>query len=112
MAMFGQTTFAGRLPFALAGVASVGLLALWMRRHFGRRYAWYLPSLVMAVSPAFLLYSRNCRYYALGLMFSLAVLVFWAPGRRRPGRQTDRWFSRSDRFRCIGAVAAFALLAG
>ena len=80
MALLGQTTFAGRLPFALAGVVSVGLLAVWMRRHLGRRFPWYLPSLLMAVSPAFLLYSRNCRYYSLGLMFSLAVLVFWAPG--------------------------------
>ena len=110
MGLLGPTTFAGRLPFALAGVVSVGLLAVWMRRHFGRRFPWYVPSLLMAVSPAFLLYARNCRYYSLGLMFSLAVLAFWAPGARRPDRQADRWLSRGDLWRSIGAAVAYSLL--
>ena len=112
MAILGPTTFAGRLPFALAGVVSVGLLAVWLRCHFGRRFPWYLPSLIMAVSPALLLYSRNCRYYALGLMFSLAVLALWAPGDRRPGQAADQWLSRGELWRWVGAATAFLLLLG
>jgi tetratricopeptide (TPR) repeat protein len=108
---FKELTFAGRIPFVAAGVLSVGLLAIWLRRHFGRRFPWWLPPLVLALSPAYLLYIRNCRYYALGVMFTLLVWIFWAPGSSRRGslvgspRSLVAWLSR-----CLGAALAVLLL--
>jgi tetratricopeptide (TPR) repeat protein len=108
---FKQLTLAGRIPFVVTGVLSIGLLAIWLRRHFGRRFPWYLPPLILALSPAYLLYIRNCRYYALGVMFTLLVWIFWAPGRSRGRRlygsagQLAAWL-----FRCLGASLAVVLL--
>jgi tetratricopeptide (TPR) repeat protein len=122
MLLGGENTTAARLPLVLAGVISVGLLALWLRRHLGRRFPYYLPALLLALSPAFLLYIRNCRYYALGVMFSLAVWLFWAPGTTRGGRgkrgqarhyapsQSPLAWGLSDVLRYAGAVTALVLL--
>lgn len=108
---FQQLTLAGRIPFVVAGVLSIALLAIWLRRHFGRRFPWYLPPLLLALSPAYLLYIRNCRYYSLGVTFTLLVWVFWAPGSRR-GRCLGRSAGALATlvFRCLGAVLAIVLL--
>ena len=108
---FRELTLSGRIPFVVTGVLSIGLLAIWLRRHFGRRFPWYLPPLLLTLSPAYLLYIRNCRYYALGVMFTLLVWVFWAPGLSRgrlpygSPRKLAVWL-----FRCLGAVLAVVLL--
>jgi tetratricopeptide (TPR) repeat protein len=106
-----ELTVSGRIPFVVAGVLSIALLAIWLRRHFGRRFPCYLPPLILAFSPAYLLYIRNCRYYALGVMFTLLVWVFWAPGSSRDRslygspRALVAWLSR-----CLGAALAIVLL--
>ncbi len=110
MFVFGETTFGGRIMFVAAGVLSVGLLAIWMRRFFGRRFPWYLPSLILALSPAYLLFIRNCRYYALGVTFTLLLWIVWVPAassaRSAYGYLPDRgWL-----LRCAGGAAAFLLL--
>jgi len=110
MLLFGQDTFGGRIMFVVTGVASIGLLAVWMRRHFGRRFAWWLPSLLLALSPAYLLYIRNCRYYALGVMFTLMVWVFWAPGSSRRTTSRTRLFDGRSLLRYAGGAAAVVLL--
>ena len=107
---FDELTFGARLPFVIAGVLSIGLLAWWMRRHFGRRFPWWLPSLILALSPAYLLYIRNCRYYALGVTFSILVWVFWAPGDARRRRPARSWFNRPTMLRYAAAAAALVLL--
>lgn len=108
---FRELTLSGRIPFVVAGVLSIGLLAIWLRRHFGRRFPWYLPPLLLALSPAYLLYIRNCRYYALGVMFTLLVWIFWAPGSSR-GRRLDDSPLKSMPWllRCAGGVIAILLL--
>ena len=83
MLLCGESNFGGRIMFVVAGVLSIGLLAIWVRRHFGPRFPWWLPSIILAISPAYLLYIRNCRYYAPGVMFTLLVWVFWSPGPLR-----------------------------
>ena len=58
----------------------------------GRRFPCWLPPLLLALSPAYLLYIRNCRYYSLGVFFSLLVWILWAPGRAPPAGCTEvRW---------------------
>lgn len=81
-ALLGETTFAGRLPFVLIGVLTVAATGWWLRRHGGRRSAYFVPPLLLALSPAFLLYVRNCRYYAPGALLTVLLLALWAP----PGR--------------------------
>lgn len=72
---FGQTAWAGRLPFALLGIASLGLLAVVLRREFPdhpllRLYAFALT----ALSANYLLSARQCRYYMLSAVLALAAL--------------------------------------
>ena len=110
MRCLGENTFAARFPFVLAGVANVGLLAVWLRRHLGQRFPCWLPAMLMAVSPAMLLYVRNCRYYSLGVTFSLLVWTFWAPGRPGAGRRTI--LGRRALLRHAGAAIALVLLIG
>jgi len=72
---FGATTFAGRLPFALLGVACVPLtylLALRLRR---TKAEATLAALFLACLPQFLLFTRQCRYYSLVIFFSLLLLI-------------------------------------
>jgi len=110
MLLFGQDTFGGRVLFVVTGVASIGLLALWMRRHLGRRFPWWLPSMLLALSPAYLLYIRNCRYYALGVMFTLLAWVFWAPGSSRGRESPARLFDRWSLLRYAGGTVSIVLL--
>jgi Flp pilus assembly protein TadD len=108
---FKRLTFAGRLPFVILGVLSIGLLGVWLRRHLGRRFPWYLPPLILALSPAYLLYIRNCRYYALGVALTLLVWAFWAPGSSRGRPLQDSLRARLGWvLRCLGAVLAVWLL--
>lgn len=70
----GLTTFAGRLPFALAGLACIFLVYQVVRRNFGDR-AWALcAATLLTCSVPFLLYARQCRYYSLGALFTVLSL--------------------------------------
>jgi len=110
MLLFGQTTFGARIMFVLAGVLSVGLCSLWLKRHLRRRFPWWLPAIILALSPAFLLYIRNCRYYSPGVLFTLLVLVFWAPGPSPPWLTRGWPAGRRRLLRYSGAIAAILLL--
>jgi len=110
MLLCGETTFGGRIMFVVAGVAAVGLLAVWMRRFIGRRSSWYLPALILALSPAYLLFIRNCRYYALGVVLTLLVWTFWGAGPSRGPLPPGRWLDRRLLLRCLGGAAAVVLL--
>lgn len=73
-ALLGPTTFAARLPFALAGLATVLLLYDSVRRHLkDQRLAMQSSSLLLLSIP-FLLHARQCKYFAFAALFTLAVL--------------------------------------
>jgi hypothetical protein len=70
----GLTTYAGRLPFALLGLACVFLVYHMVNRNFGDR-PWALWSAaLLAFSVPFLLFARQCRYYSLGTLLALVSL--------------------------------------
>jgi hypothetical protein len=70
----GLTTYAGRLPFALMGLACIFLVYQLVRHNFGDR-SWALWSAaLLTCSVPFLLYARQCRYYSLGALFTLISL--------------------------------------
>ena len=89
-------TAAARLPFALLALATVPLVYGWRLRRDPRAVA-LTATAIYALSIAFVLYSRQCRYYALLLLGG--VLVLWAydaaAGRRGPAQGLARGLARS-----------------
>jgi 4-amino-4-deoxy-L-arabinose transferase-like glycosyltransferase len=76
-----------RLPAALWGTLSVGLLYLLARRLAGPTAA-LLAALILALSPLHLYYSQELRFYAALVFFTLLVtLLLWdALAHPTPGR--------------------------
>jgi len=68
--LFGENTFAARLPFALAGWFTVLLGYRLIRRLTGDWKAALCGALLVLGSVQFLLYARAARYYALSMLFS------------------------------------------
>jgi 4-amino-4-deoxy-L-arabinose transferase-like glycosyltransferase len=75
--LFGLTTFAARLPFALAALATVVVCFFFAKEQWGARVG-LLSSALLALSVPFLLLSRQSRYYALTTLFSLICLREYA----------------------------------
>lgn len=83
MRIFGETARGARMAFVLIGILAIGLTGWWARRHFGERFPYYLPAFLLALSPAFLLSIRNCRYYAAGIFWAVLVLAVWTAAAPR-----------------------------
>ena len=75
LAGLGATSFAARLPFALAGLATLVLLYGLVLRSTGDRLAALLSSALLLTSAQFLIYARQSRHYALNMMLSVALLL-------------------------------------
>jgi len=87
--LFGETTFGGRILFLIAGILALPALMLWTRRHFDGRVPLWLPALIAAMTPAFLLFIRQCRYFAPAMLFTLCLLAAWSwTGATRRSRLT------------------------
>lgn len=70
----GLTTYAGRFPFAVLGLACIFLVYHLVSRNSGDR-TWALWSAALLTgSVPFLLYARQCRYYSLGAFLTLMSL--------------------------------------
>lgn len=81
MKLGGQNTFAGRLPFALAGVICVLLTYRLVRVHFADVQWARLAALFLALSVPFLLFGRQNRYYTLGAILTILSLEAFIPRR-------------------------------
>lgn len=76
--LFGSTTIGGRLPFVLLGLCSIVALALTVRWYFRGRVAEWLPPLLVALNPAYLMFMRQCRYYAIVSLLTLVIVAGWS----------------------------------
>jgi len=84
LAIFGETAWAARLPFALAGWGTVLILYLLVWRMTGQKQAALSAAIFLLFSVQFLLYTRSCRHYAFNMFFTcLALLTFLSLGRPR-----------------------------
>jgi 4-amino-4-deoxy-L-arabinose transferase-like glycosyltransferase len=101
IALFGGDELGLRAPFVLAGLLCLLAVALFARGLLGERFPWGLAVWIAALSPAFLLYIRNCRYYAPGAALSIGILALAV------GPISSR---RSMVLRAAGAAACAALL--
>ncbi len=73
-AIFGMSTWSGRFPFVVAGLLSLGVLALILREAFpNRSWLWFYVLAAVGLSVNFLLNIRQCRYYALVLLLALSL---------------------------------------
>jgi len=78
MALFGETTFGARFLFVVGGLLALIPLFFWVQWHFSGSLPPWVPVLLVAVSPAYLLYIRQCRYYPLVMLFTVIFLALYA----------------------------------
>jgi hypothetical protein len=79
--MFGVNTFTARLPFAILGVLCIPSIYFISRSLFQRRSIALLSAAFLLVNVSFLLYSRQCRYYALSIFLGIWVIYFFWQSR-------------------------------
>ena len=83
-ALLGATTFAARLPYALAGLASVLLLYHALAHHFRDRRVSILGASLFLLCVPFLLHARQCKYFPFAALFSVATLDAYLRLREDP----------------------------
>ena len=72
--IFGKHTFAARLPFAIAGWLTVLLAYRLVLQTTASRWAAFCAAAILVGSVQFLLYCRQCRYYALSMLLTLCLV--------------------------------------
>jgi len=77
LALFGENAVGGRLPFAAMGAATVAALYfLALRLGRSRAFAFGCAA-ALAVWVPFLLFARQCRYYAPAMLAAVAMFHLW-----------------------------------
>lgn len=83
---FGASSWAGRLPWVILGLLNLFVFFLILKRAFNDKKPLYIYAFaIMAFSVNFLLYIRQCRYYALCLFFPLVIFYSyraWLEGKK------------------------------
>ncbi len=72
--IFGQTTFAARLPFALSGVISAIVLYFFTLKLTGKRSTAFLATLFLISSVPALIYFRTARYVGIPILLTILLL--------------------------------------
>jgi Flp pilus assembly protein TadD len=85
-ALFGESTWAARFPFALAGLATIALVYILLWRMRGDRLTALAGTILLTASVQFLLYARQARNYALHAL--LTCVLLWQFQRLRSWRGT------------------------
>ncbi len=75
--IFGDSNFVCRLPFAILGLVSVGILLRWLWRMQPSRFVWWGATVLILINFEFFLFFRQARYYGLAAMLSLAVAYLY-----------------------------------
>ena len=82
--IFGRSPFAARLPFALAGLLTLMLLPnLFDNVKNKNPSAAEGGQIFLALTPAFLLFARQARYYSLSALGTVLILLSWKMVRER-----------------------------
>ena len=78
IAALGKTTLGARLPFALAGFATVMLLFRLVRKYCGSLPMAALAALLLLSNAYWILHTRQCRYYSLSSLLLVLTLFGYA----------------------------------
>jgi len=84
LGLLGDSALAGRLPFALCGLAAVALMLRWAWRVGADTPSWLLLAAAVLGNVSLVLYSRQCRYYALALLCTTALAYLYVHWDGRP----------------------------
>lgn len=76
--LFGATTLAARLPFALAGILTVLLLYQFVLTRFDSPLMACLAALLLVFNSYWILHSRQARYYSLSSLLLVLTLMAYA----------------------------------
>ncbi|HUT35598.1 MAG TPA: hypothetical protein VNE39_19065 [Planctomycetota bacterium] len=85
LGLLGDHALAGRLPFALCGLATIALMVRWAWRERASRLTWLVLAIAVLGNVSLMLYSRQCRYYSLAMLCSTALAylyLHWNGSRR------------------------------
>ncbi|MFA5260130.1 MAG: hypothetical protein WC450_02755 [Candidatus Omnitrophota bacterium] len=72
-----NSAFAVRFPFALCGLAIVAWVLYWLWEAKASFNTWLLVSLGFMGNVSFILFSRQCRYYAPMMLFSVLLTYLY-----------------------------------
>jgi len=75
-----------RVPFALCGLASLALVCRWLWRAQASALMWLCVGGGVTFNVSFLLYARQCRYFALASLLTIAVGYLYTGYDGRRGR--------------------------
>lgn len=84
----GYTTLGGRIPFVIAGLICIVILAWLARWHLRSRVPPWLPAMLVALNPAYLMFIRQCRYYAVVALVTVAILFAFSHPKARAKSKT------------------------
>lgn len=77
--LLGKTTFAARLPFILAAVLTIMILAEWIERAFKNHVITLIAVLLLLGNVFWFVHVRQCRYYSLSSLFVLmSMRCYWS----------------------------------
>lgn len=74
LAFLGPTALAARLPYALAGIATILLFYSSVRYHFRDKRIAMLGAVLLLLCVPFALHARQCKYFAFAALFTVATL--------------------------------------
>lgn len=77
MKLFGKTNFAVRFPFAVLGVISIFMVWRLALLIYRKKSLADFIAIIATLNVPFLLYSRQCRYYALVFFFIITATFFY-----------------------------------
>jgi len=89
--LLGRNAWAARLPFALCGVACVGLMLGWVLRSGAPLSTLIFFGMALLTNISFFLFFRQCRYYGPAMLCSVGMA--WLYVRRDGQRWQTVWFS-------------------
>jgi hypothetical protein len=72
--VFGKNTFSARLPFAVAGWLTVLLAYRLVLQTTANRWAAFCGAVLLIGSVQFVIYCRQCRYYALSILLTILLI--------------------------------------
>jgi 4-amino-4-deoxy-L-arabinose transferase-like glycosyltransferase len=75
--LLGESSFVCRLPFALCGVVTVGIIVAWLRKARPPAIVWWAAVIIVLTNAEFFLFFRQCRYYGLATVLTAAVGYFY-----------------------------------
>ncbi|MBN1347441.1 MAG: glycosyltransferase family 39 protein [Phycisphaerae bacterium] len=81
--ILGDTALAARLPFALCGWLTIVLIVWWLWREKAETLTWLLMALGILGNVSFMLFARQCRYYALTTLLSALLAYLYLHREKR-----------------------------